>query len=219
MAKIRTMADIQAFERVPLSERHLPTSTYEALRRGAAKNPGKTALYFFSRGEDYERPVEITFEQFMRRIRQTANLLHSVGVGPGDVVSVILPNLPQTQFALWGGEAAGIANPINPLLEPDTIRDILNAAGTKVLITLGPVPGSEIWPKVSKVVNQVPSLKTVLQVMGKGDAHEHVIPYDEVIDQFDATQLLSGRQIGPEDPAAVFHTGGTTGTPKPPNLA
>lgn len=214
MAKIRTMADIEAFERVPLPERQLPTSTYEALRRGAAKNPGKTALYFFSRGEDYEHPVEITFEQLMGRIRQTANLLHSVGVGPGDVVSVILPNLPQTQFALWGGEAAGIANPINPLLEPETICDIMNAAGTKVLVTLGPMPGFEIWSKVSKILNQVPTLKTVLQVVGRGDTQENIIPYDEVIDQFDATQLLSGRQIEPEDPAAVFHTGGTTGTPK-----
>jgi hypothetical protein len=63
MAKIRTMADIEAFERAPLAERHLPTSTYEALQRGAAKNPGKTALYFFPRGENYEHSGEITFER------------------------------------------------------------------------------------------------------------------------------------------------------------
>lgn len=44
------------------------------------------------------------------------------------MVTYLLPNIPQAHYVLWGCEAAGIANPINPMLEPDTIRDICIAA-------------------------------------------------------------------------------------------
>ena len=39
------------------------------------------------------------------------------GVGARDVVTYILPNLPQTHFTLWGAETAGIANPLTPARE------------------------------------------------------------------------------------------------------
>ncbi len=64
-------------------------------------------------------------------------MLHDLDVGPNDVVSYLLPNLPQTHYTLWGAEAAGIANPINPMLEPKAIVDICSTVKTKVLVTLG----------------------------------------------------------------------------------
>jgi fatty-acyl-CoA synthase len=68
---------------------------------------------------------------------------------------------------LWGAEATGIVNPVNPLLEASQIADILRAAHTKVLIALGPVPGSDIWENVETIRPQVPSLTTVIQVLGE----------------------------------------------------
>ena len=56
---------------------------------------------------------------------------------PEDVITYLLPNIPQTHFVLWGAETVGIANPVNPMLEPETIKDICVAAGTKVLVALG----------------------------------------------------------------------------------
>ena len=47
-----------------------------------------------------------------------------------------------------GAEAVGIANPVNPLLEPVQIAWILRAAGTRVLVTLGPAQGSDIFPLI-----------------------------------------------------------------------
>ena len=214
VTKISSIADIEAFERIPLSQRNLPNSTYEALLSGCARKPRKIAIQFFPRAEEYAHPADITFEQLMSGIHQTANLLHSLGVGPHDVVSISLPNLPQTQFALWGSEAAGIANPINPLLESSAIRDIMNAAKTKVLITLGPLSGLDIWQKVSRILDEVPTLENVLQIGSSDGAGKDVLPYDNLLPEFDSTQLLSGRQIKPGDIAAMFHTGGTTGMPK-----
>jgi fatty-acyl-CoA synthase len=161
-----------------------------------------------------ETPVALSHRQVLGRITQTANLLHDLGVGPGDTVSFLLPLLPQSLFVLFGAEAAGIANPVNPLLEPYQIAEILKAAGTKVLVALGPTPGTDIWDKVQRVRGELPGLKAILQVGGAGDERDGVLPFDTLAGKFPGDRLASGRHIRAEEVCAYFHTGGTTGTPK-----
>ena len=57
-------------------------------------------------------------------------MFHALGVGGDDVVSFMLPLMPEAFMTLFGAEAAGIANPVNPLLEPHQIAEILKAART-----------------------------------------------------------------------------------------
>ncbi len=108
-------------------------------------------------------PLTLSHRQFLARVTQTANMLHDLGVGPDDVVSLMLPLLPQSFFALFGAEAVGIANPVNPLLEPGQIAEILRAAGTQVLVTLGPGRASDIWEKVQRIRGELPDLTGVLR--------------------------------------------------------
>ena len=63
-----TLEDVKAIERIPLAERDLPTSTYEALKRGAAIDPDACALHFFLRGTAYKRKVSFTFGEVMDRV-------------------------------------------------------------------------------------------------------------------------------------------------------
>ncbi|MBI5115019.1 acyl-CoA synthetase [Candidatus Poribacteria bacterium] len=211
---LRNIDDVKAIEAVPLSERVRAKSTYELISAGAKQNPDAVALYFLMSGEMWETPMEIPYRQFLGRITQTANLFCDLGIGPRDVVTYILPNLPHTHFALWGAEAAGIANPINPLLEPAQIRDIMNSAQTKVLIALGEYPGSDIWTKVEKIRKDIPTLKAIVRVMGPSDETNGIYGYDEVIDKYNPNKLDSGRQFAPDEVCSLYHTGGTTGTPK-----
>ncbi len=211
---IRNIDDIKAVESVPLEDRVKWQSTYDLLTQGAAIDPDAVALHFLTSGEMWESPTEITYRQLLARITQSANLFYDLGVGPRDVVTYILPNLPQTHFALWGAEAAGIANPINPMLEPTQIRDIMNAAKTKVLVALGEYPGSDIWQRVDSIRKEIPTLEAIVQVMGSSNEAEGIYGYDEVIDKYNAEGLDSGRSIAPEEICSLYHTGGTTGTPK-----
>ena len=105
---IRNIDDIRAVESIPLEERVTTSSTYEVINKAAQEDPDAVALYFLMSGEMWESPMEITYGQLISRITQSANLFHELGVGPRDVVTYILPNLPQTHFALWGAETAGI---------------------------------------------------------------------------------------------------------------
>src|SRR6185369_3643427 len=177
-------------------------------------DPGAPAIHFLQRCEPDETPLTITHGQFIAKVTQTANLLSDLGVGPRDVVSFMLPLLPQSFYTLFGAEAAGIANPVNPLLEPHQIAEILRAAGTKVLVVLGPTQGSDIWEKVERVRRELPGLKAILQVNGPGDERNGIYSYDALLAKYPSDRLASGRRIAADDVAAYFHTGGTTGTPK-----
>ena len=163
---IRDLSDIEAIEKIPLSDRVTERSTYELIENGANINLDGIAMTFLQDGNHIDTPLRITYRQFMGKIRQTANLFADLGVGKSDVVTYLLPNLPQTHYVLWGAETAGIANPINPLLEAQTIKEICQAAGTTVLVALGEVPGSDIWQKVDAIRRDIPSLKAVVRVMG-----------------------------------------------------
>ena len=206
-----TEADLRAFEAVPYAERIAAQSTYEALQIGAAHDPSAPALHFLRDASADETPLTISYGELLARVTQTANMLHELGVGPGDVVSFLLPLLPQSFYTLLGAEAAGIANPVNPLLEPHQIAEILEAADTKVLVCLGPLPGTDIWEKVEKVRGRLKKLKAIVQVGASGRG---ALDFDSLVDAQPGDRLLSGRNFALTDTAAYFHTGGTTGTPK-----
>jgi fatty-acyl-CoA synthase len=212
-------ADVAALEAVPLHERLEAASTYEAIQIGARRDPLALAMQFLPTCAVDDIAITFTYAQFLAKVTQAANLFSSLGIGPNDVVSVLLPLLPQNFYALFGAEAAGIANPVNPLLEPHQLAEILNAAGTKVAVVHGANAGSDIWDKINKIRGQVPSLKAVLLVGGdpvenSPGSGQAVLNFDEEVAKFPGDQLTSGRQIQRGDTAAYFHTGGTTGTPK-----
>ena len=227
MPHVATLADIEAIEQIPLSERDLPASTYEAIRRGAARNPDGVALHFFLQGDMYDKGVSFTYREWLGALHQTANMFHALGLRPGEVVTMILPNLPQAFLTIFGGEIAGVVGPINPLLEPAAFADIMNAAQSKMLVTLAPFPGVDIWEKATSVVEKVPTVETVVVVdladfipgMPKPElpetiAQAKVVDFNAAMKQQPPDRLIFDRTIQPDDIASYFHTGGTTGAPK-----
>ncbi len=157
----------------------------------------------------------------MRGIHQTANLLHTLGVGPQDAVAVLLPGCLEYHLALWGGEAAGIVQPLNPLLTDEKLVSLMKAAGAKVLIAYGSDDESAMWSKAMRLRSQVPTLSKVLRVAPHDEPADAAVDLPEGVGDFNALRaqqpddrLISGRDIAPEDIAAYFHTGGTTGAPK-----
>ena len=165
MSKVRGIAseeDVVAIEsQVELA---LPSSTYEMLQRGAAIDPDALALSFFLRSADHRRPERWTYRELLSEITRTANFFTRLGVRKDSVIAYVLPNLPETHFVIWGGEAAGIVCSINPMLEAGAIADLLSAAGAEVLVTLAPFPGVNLWNKVKDILVRVPSLKHLVLV-------------------------------------------------------
>lgn len=180
--------------------------------RAASRAADKTVFHFLNSGDTTEKSLDISYAFFAERITQTANLFHDLGLGVHDVVSYILPNLPETHYVLWGGEAAGVVNPINPMLDVDHIAAIMNAASTKILVIPDLASEMDIWQKIKTIKEEVPSLRHIIQLGSNGP--DDVLSYDDIIDNYPGDKLESGRVFHRDDVCSLFHTGGTTGTPK-----
>ena len=218
---VRSIADVRRLEETPLSEALTVRSTYEIFRNSAAAFGDKTALTFLRSADPAQEPIRWSYAELLAGIHQTANMLHGLGVGPDDAVAVLLPGCLEYHLALWGGEAAGIVQPLNPLLTDEKLVSLMTAARAKVLIAYGSDDESGMWSKAMRLRGQVPTLTTVLRVAphdepvgSAGDLPEGVADFNAVCARVPADRLMSGRVIAPEDIAAYFHTGGTTGAPK-----
>ena len=212
--ELLTDEEVRAFEQVPYADRIAAESTYDAIKLGSRATPTRRRSSFcpmpilptrrsWSRTATSSRASRRPPTCFMRSAREK-----------GDVISFMLPLLPDAFVTLFGAEAAGIANPVNPLLEPHQIAEILEAAKTTILVALGPMPGTDIWQKVEQIRPQLKHLKAIVQVAGGGDPANGIFPFNDLIKQQPSDRLVSGRKISGSDIAAYFHTGGTTGTPK-----
>jgi fatty-acyl-CoA synthase len=235
MPVLSTLQEIEDFEETPLGERGLPGTTFEALRIGSAVSPGSPAISFFLQGTDFARPHVLTHEQFFEQVVQSANLFRRLGIGRRDVVAFLLPNLPETHFVIWGGEAAGIAFAVNPMLDAKTIADLLRAGRAKWLVALGPSPGADIWEKVEAIAPGLPDLEGILTVgvtpYLRGASRIAMWARDRMrrvrIPGWDRPILDFRRELARErgdrlnfdvptagDVSSYFCTGGTTGAPK-----
>ena len=231
---IRGEHDVALLEQREPSLVEAEGSTYELLVQGAARAPQAPALSFFLTAVDYRRPWTWTYGEWLGRITQTANMFRKLGVQRQDVIAFVMPNLPETHWVIWGGEAAGIVFAINPLLEAPLILDLLLAAKTKWLVTIGPTPGTDIWQKVSGVAPRVPSLQGILTAnpsrylrgaagmlfgaLARGRTPRRLV-HLKVLDLVAESNKHAAGALTFEPPAAdsiasYFCTGGTTGLPK-----
>src|SRR6476660_7215705 len=115
--ELRTLADIERFEHTPWLERLPATNTYGVLRAACERHPDRVALRLLLAGSAEAQTRDLRYSELLEGINRTANALHNVGVSAQVPVTILLPNLIEGHFALWGAQAAGIAAPINPLLD------------------------------------------------------------------------------------------------------
>ena len=219
--RIASLTDIEQFELVPSTDRWRGENTYDVIAKTAERQPQAPALKFQDTGSIDEEPFVLSYGAFIRRINQTANALHEAGVESGGVTTVVMPNLPETHYALWGAQAIGIVSPINHMLAADALRDIMVESEAQALVVLGPTPGEDMWEKVAVIADQVPTLKVIFRVnlTEPTDGVESLgdIPvrdFSNALSRSEAARIVFEREIQATDVASYFHTGGTTGTPK-----
>ena len=224
--------DCKAIEaEVPWAERDVAKTLYGLLSSTAAKFPQHNAVSYQIFSGQKDKAETLTWKQLHGKVTQAANMFRSLGVGPKDVVAYVLPNCNETTITLLGGAVAGIANPINPLLEPEQIGSILRETGASVVVTLRPFPKTDVAEKTAEAVKLAPGVHTVLEV----DLLRYITPPKSWIIPLIRPKLKIGNQakylnfnaelakqpttLAFEDPqedrvACYFHTGGTTGMPK-----
>ena len=223
-ALLDTLEDIRKFEQYPLYERFPLKNTLQVIENNASRYGDDPALEFLLTGKRDEAPVTITFNELADKTRQTANLLSTLGLADDEALSIILPTLPQSHPLILGAQCAGIANPVNPLLESEHLAEIMTAANARIIACLAPSQHSDLWQKMLSVLPKLPNVHTVLMVHVPGltdpDAVTNlpdsvaVLDYNLAVSRQPAKELVFKRKMQPDTLAAFFHTGGTTGRPK-----
>src|SRR5271157_2835753 len=158
---IRNQSDIVAIEAIPLSERALPESSYAALVDAAKRSPEAQALSFFLSADRLDEAHVWTYAELVADVTRAANLFAALGVAVDRPVAYVLPNLPETHFAIWGGEAAGAALAVNPMLEPRQAADIMRFARASILVTLAPALNTKAWSGLAEQLASLPDLSAI----------------------------------------------------------
>ncbi len=233
MTRVATLADKRAIEaEMPVGERWQARSLYAQLAETAGRFPARKAITFQLKAGATDKAVTLTWAEVRSDVTRAANLFRRLGIGPGDVVAFVLPNVIETAVVLLGAATAGIVNPINPLLAPEHIAGILRETGAKVVVTLAPFPQTDLAQKVAEAVALAPNVETVLQVdLGRylSGPQSWVVPLirpklkaahkAKVLDLAKAMAAERGEALDFAETlddriCAYFHTGGTTGLPK-----
>jgi fatty-acyl-CoA synthase len=209
----RTLEDIERLERVPLARRLAAGSTYALLHKAVTSNPEQPARCLLPLEDRSQLGEALTAHAFLGKVHQTANLLADLGMGPADVIALLLPDLLEKELLLWGGQAVGIVCPIPPSLPTLQVVELLQTATAKVLVAPAPSVDHELWQKAEQVRRQVKSIALVLQVRGPGQEREAAYAFNALVEEYPADRLLTGRQIAPDDLAVCFPTRDMTGTP------
>ena len=211
---IRTRDDLERFESEMTLDQRLPErSILDVFTASAAQHPTSTAITMLMTGAEDEQPRRVDYGQLLTMIQSAANAFHMLG-GPTPGVAYMLPSLIETHVTLWGAETAGYAVPINFLLQPESIVELIKASGTKILVALGPHPQLDIWEKALELREQIPGL-ILVRVSPPGTPDENgVVDFGTALAEQPNDHLIFGEPRGGDNVAAYFHTGGTTGVPK-----
>ncbi len=183
---------------------YVPLTPLSFLQRSSTVYPDKTAVIHGDQRYSYH--------EFAERCRRLASALAAHGIGRGDTVSVMAPNVPAMLEAHYGVPMTGaVLNALNYRLDAATISFILDHAQTKVLIT-----DREFSETISQVIKNVKHPVLVI------DIDDPLYEGGELLGECDYEAFLMRGEPDFDGPPledewqaiSLNYTSGTTGNPK-----
>ncbi|MDE3094129.1 MAG: acetate--CoA ligase [Acidobacteriota bacterium] len=181
---------------------------HEALVRHA-RGPRRDHVALRCLGRGDER-IDVTFAELDRGSNRFANVLSSLGVGPGERVFVLLPRDRELyEVALGTLKNRSVLCPLFAAFGPEPIRQRMEIGGASVLVTTATL----YRHKVASLRDRLPALRHVLLAgEGTGDSAADTLDLAPLMEAA-ADEFLIG-PTRPDDMALLHFTSGTTGTPK-----
>ena len=186
--------------------------------RTAWTDPDRTAIIFDS---ERGRAGSLSYGDLAQQVARVARGLAGLGVGPGDRVAALLPNVPEAVVGLLAAASLGaIWSSCSPDFGAHSVIDRFAQIEPKVLIACdGYAYNGKEYSRaemVAEVTAALPGLSAVVQVNLVGDA----APPEGTLRWDDLGEI--GTQHEPEfeevpfgHPLWVVYSSGTTGLPKP----
>lgn len=184
---------------------YVPLTPLSHLQRAARVFTDKEALVYGS--------TRRTYGEYHRRVSQLASALTKSGIGKGDVVATILPNVPAQSEAAFGVPACGaILNTINTRLDVDTVAYIFAHGEAKLALI-----DSQFLPMALAAIDQMEGPGPLVIEVPDDEAGVPAIADQQNYEDFIATGDPHFTWIMPTDEwdsLSLNYTSGTTGRPK-----
>ncbi len=187
---------------------HAPLSPIDFLARAARIWPQEVAVVHGRR--------RMTWRHLRDRCRRLADGLGRAGIGRGETVSVLLPNIPEMLEAHYAIPMAGaVLNPLNTRLQDREIGFILEHCGARALIV-----DAEFLGRASRAVGRLENPPVLIVVedaqasgIGAEGAGSGEMRYEDLVAA--GSPKWRGTALVDEwDTISVSYTSGTVGNPK-----
>ena len=206
-------------EKVPTSIQYPENTVYQLLQDAIAKNPSGLATLFFG--------ARIRYRELGNLVDRLASALAAMGVGKGDRVALILPNIPAYPIAHFAVlKLGGIVVPTNPLYVERELEKQLSNSGAETVVIL-----DQLYPKLAAVRDKTPVKRIILAriqdflptifALLYGFKHKSPVDPGKEKDLFEYRHLIKrsyppapAAEVSPDDTAILLYTGGTTGVSK-----
>ena len=197
-------------------------SLYEFIRSRNEYNMENIALSYFG--------TKITYHELFYRIDICAKAMRSQGIRPGDVVSICLPNIPESVVAFYATSKIGaVANMIHPLSSEEEIKQTIIDTKSVMLFTI-----NFNYKKIKNIISETNIYKTIL--LSPRDSMDTTtsigyyvledrkvkLPKNDESFQLWKDFIKKGKSYNhnvevkttKDSQAVILHSGGTSGKPK-----
>ena len=167
-----------------------------------ADGTGRLALIYVA---DTGAVTELSFDHFRQQSNRFANALVAHGFGRGDRLAILLQQAPETAIAHLAAFKAGLISvPLFTLFGEEALQFRLADSGARGIVT--DPAGVE---KLRAIRPMLPDLERIYVV---GPDQGVGLSFSAVLEK--ASDRFVPVDTGPDDPALLVYTSGTTGNPK-----
>ena len=207
---------------IPFSLEYFQGSMWEGIEKQAKEHGSYVAFDFMGRAT--------TYREFYKNIEACARSLRTIGVRPGDTVTIAMPNCPQGIYMFYAVNMVGaVASMVHPLSSEKELEFYINEAESVLVVTL-----DQFYHKIEAIRQNTGLINVVIarirdelsqpiragymltegRKIAKIPDDAPVIMWDNFMKIGKACSYNFKQKRGFDDPAVILFSGGTTGVSK-----
>ena len=207
---------------IPFTLEYFQGAMWEGVELQAKERPNAVAMDFMGKS--------ITYRELQKNIEACARSLRTVGIRPGDSVTIAMPNCPQGIYMFYAVNMVGaVASMVHPLSSEKELEFYINESESVLVVTL-----DQFYHKIEAIRQNTGLINVVIarikdelsqpikagymltegRKIAKIPDDAPIIPWDDFMKIGRACSYNYKVHRGFDDPAVVLFSGGTTGVSK-----